>query len=309
MGGPMKKNYVLFILLGAVLCASLGAEEVLNLETYASYYGEAFNGRPTSSGEIFDMNAYTAAHRTLPFGTLLEVTNLENGKKVIVRVNDRGPFVANRELDLSKAAAKSLGMLNRGTTRVSIKKVDSLDYAALAATNDRSNRGAVSNVEKPDVQKQQVEPQNTWGSATETSETQPENHTAQKVTGISAASSDAVPENGVILPKTPEQVATGPVVQSVPAVSDEPSARELKNNTVKEPQSRWRIQLGAFTREENALRLVYQLRKAGLVPAYERAEKTVRVVLPGLRTEELDAVKKVLADNSFDDYVIRQESW
>lgn len=132
----MRKHHVLSALIGALLLLPLGAEELLTAETYASYYGEAFNGRPTSSGEIFDMNAYTAAHKTLPFGTFLEVTNLENGKKVVVRVNDRGPFVPNREIDLSKAAATSLGMISRGITRVSIKKVDSLDHAALVATND-----------------------------------------------------------------------------------------------------------------------------------------------------------------------------
>ena len=132
----MRKYHVLSALVGALLLLPLGAEELLTAETYASYYGEAFNGRPTSSGEIFDMNAYTAAHKTLPFGTFLEVTNLENGKKVVVRVNDRGPFVPNREIDLSKAAAKSLGMISRGITRVSIKRVDSLDHAALVATTD-----------------------------------------------------------------------------------------------------------------------------------------------------------------------------
>ena len=132
----MRKYHVLSALVAALLLLPLGAEELLTAETYASYYGEAFNGRPTSSGEIFDMNAYTAAHKTLPFGTFLEVTNLENGKKVVVRVNDRGPFVPNREIDLSKAAAKSLGMISRGITRVSIKRVDSLDHAALVATTD-----------------------------------------------------------------------------------------------------------------------------------------------------------------------------
>ena len=70
----MKKYHVLTALIGTLLLLSLGSEELLTTETYTSYYGEAFNGRPTPSGEIFDMNAYTAAHKTLPFGTFLEVT-------------------------------------------------------------------------------------------------------------------------------------------------------------------------------------------------------------------------------------------
>lgn len=98
--------------------------EIFKLEATASYYGKEFDGLTTSSGERFDMNALTAAHKTLPFGTLLEVTNLANGKRVTVRVNDRGPFVENRELDVSYAAAEALGMLVSGTAKVSIRKLD-----------------------------------------------------------------------------------------------------------------------------------------------------------------------------------------
>lgn len=87
-------------------------------EGVASWYGPRFHGRPTASGERFDMNAMTAAHRTLPFGTHIEVTNLTNGRTVTVRVNDRGPFAGNRILDLSRAAARELDMLGAGTARV-----------------------------------------------------------------------------------------------------------------------------------------------------------------------------------------------
>ncbi|HID96011.1 MAG TPA: septal ring lytic transglycosylase RlpA family protein [Candidatus Latescibacteria bacterium] len=87
----------------------------------ASYYGREFHGRPTSSGEIFDMFAFTAAHRNLPFGTRIKVTNLDNGRWVVVRVNDRGPFVEGRILDLSYAAAKKIGMISTGTARVRIE--------------------------------------------------------------------------------------------------------------------------------------------------------------------------------------------
>lgn len=76
----------------------------------ASFYGAKFHGKKTASGEIFDQNEMTCAHRTLPFGTELEVTNPDNGKTVNVTVNDRGPFMKNRVLDLSKAAARKLGI-------------------------------------------------------------------------------------------------------------------------------------------------------------------------------------------------------
>lgn len=94
---------------------------------YASYYGKKFHGRKTANGEIFDMFGKTAAHKTLPFGTVLKVTNLENGKSVIVKVNDRGPFVAGRILDLSLGAAKEIGLLKSGVAKVNIKILKSGD--------------------------------------------------------------------------------------------------------------------------------------------------------------------------------------
>jgi len=80
----------------------------------ASYYAARFDGRRTASGERFDNGAMTAAHRTLPFGTLVRVTNLANGRSVIVRINDRGPFSAGRMIDVSRAAASELGLVARG---------------------------------------------------------------------------------------------------------------------------------------------------------------------------------------------------
>ena len=87
----------------------------------ASWYGDEFHGRKTASGERFDMNAMTAAHRTLPLGTWIEVTNLENGRRAELRVTDRGPFVKGRILDVSRAAARTLGFLVDGTARVRIE--------------------------------------------------------------------------------------------------------------------------------------------------------------------------------------------
>ena len=88
---------------------------------YASYYADKFHGRQTANGEIFNMHDYTAAHRNLPFDTVLLVTNLENGKKVKVRINDRGPYVKGRILDLSLQAAKDIGLINSGVAKVQLK--------------------------------------------------------------------------------------------------------------------------------------------------------------------------------------------
>ncbi|MGB7668146.1 MAG: septal ring lytic transglycosylase RlpA family protein, partial [Candidatus Acidiferrales bacterium] len=92
-------------------------------EGVASWYGPQFNGRRTSDGEVYDMYQLTAAHRTLPFNAVVRVTNLHNGKEVNVRINDRGPFVANRVIDLSYSAAKAIGMVGPGTAEVRLDVV------------------------------------------------------------------------------------------------------------------------------------------------------------------------------------------
>lgn len=92
--------------------------------SFASFYHDKFNGRKTASGEIFNNRKLTAAHRTLPFGTVIEVTNLRTGKSVEVRINDRGPFHSSRALDLSKAAFDSIGNTARGTMTVEYEIVD-----------------------------------------------------------------------------------------------------------------------------------------------------------------------------------------
>jgi rare lipoprotein A (peptidoglycan hydrolase) len=87
----------------------------------ASWYGPGFHGKETANGETFNQNKMTAAHPSLPLGTKAEVTNLENGKKVEVRINDRGPYAEDRVIDVSRAAAKRLGMEEQGTTEVKIE--------------------------------------------------------------------------------------------------------------------------------------------------------------------------------------------
>lgn len=110
----------------------------------ASWYGTQFHALRTSSGERYNMLAMTAAHKTLPLPTYVEVTNLRNGRKVIVKVNDRGPFSSNRIIDLSYVAAKKLGMIGHGTAKVMVKAIDprayqhNLLFAASRKTNSRS---------------------------------------------------------------------------------------------------------------------------------------------------------------------------
>ena len=99
----------------------LGPQVIRTLGTgVASYYGKRFHGRLTANGERFDMNAMTAAHKTLPFGTRVLVTNPANGRSVMVRINDRGPFIRGRTIDLSRGAAEQIGMIRRGHARVQL---------------------------------------------------------------------------------------------------------------------------------------------------------------------------------------------
>ena len=112
-----KKRLFGVVLFGAVLLAACATPRRVGgryvEEGIASWYGPKFHGRRTASGEVFDMHRLTAAHPWLPFGTIVKVTNLENGLSVVVRINDRGPFVKGRIIDLSYAAAKKIRMLRR----------------------------------------------------------------------------------------------------------------------------------------------------------------------------------------------------
>jgi rare lipoprotein A len=107
------------------------AESVLG-SFRASWYGPQFQGRATASGERFDMNGLTAAHRTLPLGTQVRVRNLENGRSVVVRINDRGPYVKGRAIDLSYAAARELRMVEDGEAPVEITEINRLGTAPTA---------------------------------------------------------------------------------------------------------------------------------------------------------------------------------
>lgn len=103
-------------------------------EGIASWYGPHFDGLSTANGEVFDQNALTAAHTTLPMPSYVRVTNLDNGRALVLRVNDRGPFVGDRIIDVSKRAAQLLGFLNKGTARVRVEAVPGPDEGTAVAT-------------------------------------------------------------------------------------------------------------------------------------------------------------------------------
>lgn len=152
----MKRNILFltfFILIQALFC-----NEIYKSNVVISYYGDDFNGKQTSAGEIFNMNDFTCAHKTLPFNTILEITNLKNNKSVKVRVNDRGPFVVGRELDISKAAAQKLEMTKEGTciAKIEIVKLGEntklSEQTALSAAKIMESKGEKNSTALPKMQ-------------------------------------------------------------------------------------------------------------------------------------------------------------
>ena len=132
----MKKFTIfLIILTGITVLSAAQTGNDFRQEGIASWYGNEFDGRPTASGEIFNSTLLTAAHPTLPFGTILTVTNKQNNRQVTVRVNDRGPFVSARIVDLSKAAAEVLDMLSTGTAPVLLERSSSQSVAVSETNN------------------------------------------------------------------------------------------------------------------------------------------------------------------------------
>lgn len=127
----------LFVPLLLILSATFGFTQNFSEVGWASWYGPNFAGRPTANGEVFDPSQLTAAHQYLPFGTLLRVTNLSNNLSVIVRINDRGPFLKQRIIDLSKYAAEQIDMIGPGTAEVRIEEIKPVESdVEVVAVND-----------------------------------------------------------------------------------------------------------------------------------------------------------------------------
>ncbi len=137
-GNP--SSYEIFGIEYRLLPTSKGYKE----EGYASWYGKDFHGKRTSSGTPYNMHAYSAAHKTLPIPSYVKVTNLENGKSLILRVDDRGPFVKNRIIDLSYTAAKELDVLRHGTARVRVEAV-----APYQSLNNEKRPPSITDIQMP----------------------------------------------------------------------------------------------------------------------------------------------------------------
>lgn len=212
---------------------------------YASWYGGEFQGRPTASGEPYDMYGYTAAHKTLPLGSIVVVKNLENQRKVVVRVNDRGPFVEGRIIDLTKAAADELDFTNKGTAQVELEVIRSGDapYAISAISRQK-------NIPAQDYSPSEPAefPQNISGATTENS--QPAEEPQEEIfieEEVIEPQEELLTED--IPPKENKEESQKQILPK-----PEPKIVQAEGYTFADEQpTGYTIQVGAFKKEQNAI--------------------------------------------------------
>jgi rare lipoprotein A len=225
--------------------AGLGAA-AFREEGIASWYGTEFEGHPTASGELFNPAQLTAAHPNLPFGTMLRVTNTQNNRQVTVRVNDRGPFVNTRIIDVSRAAAEALDILATGTAPVVVELA---------------------------------------GQASLTT------------------------------PPAAPPVPADPWIAPVPAQANPPAATPAGYNAaVVKPgipplgtAKRYSVQVGSYKISRNAVETFDRVKSLGLAPSYERHDDYYRVVLTGVRAEDIQSLAGRLGSVGFREIFVREE--
>ncbi|MDR2364079.1 MAG: septal ring lytic transglycosylase RlpA family protein [Spirochaetaceae bacterium] len=244
-------------------------------EGIASWYGEEFAGRPTASGEIFDPSLLTAAHPTLPLGTWIKVTNIHNNKQVQVRVNDRGPFVAARILDVSRAAAEQLDMVLTGTAPVVVETVAPVSVLSEALPVIQTPPAPVPQAPAALLN---PEPPPTVPAPDSAAGNSGQGYTPQApntYTGLS----QQIPLTAAVIPGIPP-AGTG---------------------------KHYRLQVGSYKAARYALAAFDKLKNLGLTPAYERYGEYYRVVLSGIKAEEVPSLTERLGTAGFPEILIREE--
>ncbi len=311
----MKK---FFLCCAVFLCVFQAFCDYYKTNVVASYYADDFHGKKTSNGEIFNMYALTCAHKVLPFGTVVKVTNQKNGKSVHVRVNDRGPFVKTREMDLSKAAAVKLGMIKSGTARVN------LEIVSLGKSTKASVQTAVKACKIAGI------PYNSnFSNSIKSSKSGSSSAVASKSkSAVSATAS----KNGSVSSSKTGTVATSKNNASANAgiksgrtstkyVSSSKSVGQSKFSSVSSSKtgksssgenSLWDIQVGAFSSKTNANNLAQKLLKDGFKDVVFQKQKdggdVIRVVIRKVSSDNLDSVEKSLAAKGYSGYVVKKRS-
>ena len=204
----------------------------------ASWYGEPFHGRATANGEPYDMNEVSAAHKTLPLPSFVRVTNLDNGRSMVVRVNDRGPFVNGRIIDISRRGAQLLGFHDRGTARVRVSAVQDADGGAIVPKPEApaAARAIVAAAPQESVQAEALAPPS----------------------GVRTQTGQPAPPRA----KLPAPVAAAPPRETAPSVATKLAEAQVVEQAPVRPTSIY-IQAGAFLQFENANRLSARLSPLG----------------------------------------------
>ena len=309
----MKKLTIftlILIFVAAFSAAQSPAAGTFRQEGIASWYGDEFAGKPTASGEIFDPAVLTAAHPTLPFGTIVIVTNTQNMRQVPVRINDRGPFVAARIIDVSRAAAEVLDMVSTGTAPVIIEAANNFVTAPQAAMP--APPPAQFHVPAPVPQTaMQVPPPAQFHAPA------PVPQAVMPVMPPPAQfhTPAPVPQTAMQVPPPAQFHAPVPVPQAVMPVMPAPQAffpapPAVIRGTIPPANSTglFRLQVASFSVPRNAVDAFERLKNAGLNPAYERNGDFYRVVLPGVRAADLPAIAQTLGNAGFREAIIREES-
>ena len=264
---------------GAVLQPRVGEvnQGIFYQEGIASWYGGEFNGKPTASGEIFNDAQLTAAHPILPFGTLLRVTNKHNDKTVTVRVNDRGPFVAERIIDISRSAAELLDMTRTGTAPVI---VESIHEVALPIKTAAPAQAAVT-----------VQP----AAAAQPAPEQPAFYT------------ENVPARTQFLNQVQQPADQKLNTVTTPLWADTGAVRFQPAIPVFVTGKNYKVQVGAYKQSAYAIEAYEKLKKAGLNPSYEPFGDYCRVVVGGLKQEDLKSVADKLVIAGYREVLLREE--
>jgi len=251
----------------------------------ASWYGDAFNMKATANGEIFDMNQFSAAHTTLPLPSMVEVTNLENGRKLTVRVNDRGPFVGGRVIDLSRAAAHELGYERQGTTRVRVRYVGPAPLAGPEA-GVRYARATPPAYSPP--------------AYAQVAARRPADEEIFADPPAAPTARSSAPRHGLQVEVKPLVAPPEPV-----SVSSLAPLEVTRRSHAAATEATYRIQAGAFSDPVNARRAADQLSVEGVatVEPFQKDGATLyRVLLPG-PTDEAEAymLRDKVAQSGFGD--------
>jgi rare lipoprotein A len=348
-----RSSIFVFTLYIAILCipqymaaqTSASAGDVWREEGIASWYGPDFDGRPTASGEIFNSALFTAAHPTLPFGTFLKVTNKQNNRWVTVKVNDRGPFVASRIIDVSKAAAEHLDMINAGTVSVIIETLPG-SYASAPKTQAPPPASPAVPPPPPAISQVPASAPEPYPPVYEQApiyapplpppavapepmapveynyipyppitvyppfyvQPPPPQPVQSPYPTVSAFPPSQMPPIFESLPSQPTSPSLPPLETARPSPLPSTSGFKLIPAIIPAPDKSYRLQVGSFKVPRNAVEAFGKLKDAGLNPVYEQNGELYRVILTGIRGIEVQSATDKLEKAGFREAIIREEN-